>query len=52
MIGFLTFKDPSLCLDLIRVLVDSHNPHIRYGVALALAVSAAGTGRSDVIEVL
>ncbi|KEG11805.1 proteasome regulatory non-ATPase subunit 2 [Trypanosoma grayi] len=52
MIGFLTIKDPSLCLELTRVLFDSYNPHIRYGVGMALAVAAAGTGRSDVIEVL
>ncbi|KAL7699549.1 proteasome regulatory non-ATP-ase subunit 2 [Lotmaria passim] len=52
MIGFLTFKDPNLCLDLIRVLVDSYNPHVRYGVAMALAVSAAGTGNAAVIDVL
>ncbi|CAJ1030076.1 putative HEAT repeat/26S proteasome regulatory subunit RPN2 C-terminal domain containing protein [Leishmania utingensis] len=52
MIGFLTFKDPNLCLDLIRVLVDSYSPHVRYGVAMALAVSAAGTGNVAVIDVL
>lgn len=52
MVGFLTFKDPSLCLDLTKVLVDSYNSHIRYGVALALGISAAGTGREDIIEVL
>lgn len=52
MVGFLTFKDPNLCLDLIRVLVDSYSPHVRYGVAMALAVSAAGTGNAAVIDVL
>ncbi|KAH8609694.1 putative HEAT repeats protein [Trypanosoma vivax] len=52
MIGFLTIKDPRLCVELTRVLVDSYNPHIRYGVGMALAISAAGTGRSDVIEIL
>ncbi|RNF10697.1 putative proteasome regulatory non-ATP-ase subunit 2 [Trypanosoma rangeli] len=52
MIGFLTIKDPTLCLELTRVLVDSYNPHIRYGVGMALAVAAAGTGDSAVIEVL
>ncbi|KAG5500502.1 hypothetical protein JKF63_03596 [Porcisia hertigi] len=52
MIGFLTFKDPNLCLDLIRALVDSYNPHVRYGIAMALAVSAAGTGNAAVIDVL
>lgn len=52
MIGFLTIKDPTLCLELTRVLVDSYNPHIRYGVGMALAIAAAGTGNSEVIEIL
>lgn len=52
MIGFLTFKDPDLCLDLVRILIDSYNPHVRYGVTMALAVSAAGTGNAAVIDVL
>lgn len=52
MIGLLTFKNPALCLDLTKILVDSYNPHIRYGVAMALGVAAAGTGRADIIDVL
>ncbi|CCW62320.1 unnamed protein product [Phytomonas sp. EM1] len=52
MVGFLSFKDPALCLCLVRILVDSYNPHIRYGVAMALGVCAAGTGHSDIINVL
>lgn len=52
MIGLLCFTDPALCLDLTRGLVDSYNSHVRYGVAMALGVCAAGTGRADVINVL
>ncbi|CCW68655.1 unnamed protein product [Phytomonas sp. Hart1] len=52
MVGFLSFRDPALCLCLVRILVDSYNPHIRYGVAMALGVCAAGTGSSEIINVL
>ncbi|EPY24234.1 26S proteasome regulatory subunit N2 [Strigomonas culicis] len=52
MVGFISFTNPLLCLDLVRVLVDSYNPQIRYGVAMALAIAAAGTGNSEVIDVL
>jgi 26S proteasome regulatory subunit N2 len=52
MIGFLTFKDPSLCVDMTRVLADSYNPHIRYGVAMALAVAASGAPSREVVDML
>nr|AAL72627.1 proteasome regulatory non-ATP-ase subunit 2 [Trypanosoma brucei] len=52
MIGFLTIKDPALFVELTRVLVDSYNPHISYGVGMALAVAAAGTGMPEVIDIL
>lgn len=52
MIGFLTFKDPQLCIDMTKVLVDSYNPHIRYGVAMAVAIAASGTAHSTAVEML
>lgn len=52
MIGFLTFKEPSLCYAVVRVLVDSYNPHIRYGVAMALAIAASGTNDKAIVEML
>lgn len=52
MIGFLTFKDPQLCIDMTKVLVDSYNAHIRYGVAMALAIAASGTANPVVVEML
>lgn len=52
MIGFVTFKDPSLCVEMTKLLADSYNPHIRYGVAMALGVAAAGTARKDVVDLL
>eukprot|EP01006_Ploeotia_vitrea_P011298 TRINITY_DN30060_c0_g1_i1.p1 TRINITY_DN30060_c0_g1~~TRINITY_DN30060_c0_g1_i1.p1 ORF type:complete len:816 (-),score=119.78 TRINITY_DN30060_c0_g1_i1:1325-3772(-) len=51
-VGFVTFKRPKYCLDLIRLLHDSYNPHVRYGVALAIGISCAGTGLKDAVEVL
>lgn len=52
MIGFLTFKDPALCVDMTKVLADSYNPHIRYGVAMALGIAASGTARKDAVDML
>jgi 26S proteasome regulatory subunit N2 len=52
MIGFVAFKDPQLCVELTRILADSYNPHIRYGVALALGVAAAGSGLPEAVNLL
>eukprot|EP00455_Lapot_gusevi_P006927 TRINITY_DN12985_c0_g1_i1.p1 TRINITY_DN12985_c0_g1~~TRINITY_DN12985_c0_g1_i1.p1 ORF type:complete len:348 (-),score=77.21 TRINITY_DN12985_c0_g1_i1:187-1230(-) len=52
MIGFLTFKDPQLCIDMTKVLVDSYNAHIRYGVAMAVAIAASGTANATAVEML
>ncbi len=52
MIGFLTFKDPQLCFDMTKVLADSYSAHIRYGVVMAVAVAASGTGNADVVSLL
>lgn len=51
-IGFLTFKRPKYCIDLVRLLADSYNPHTRYGVALAIGIACAGTGLKDAVELL
>jgi 26S proteasome regulatory subunit N2 len=51
-IGFLTFKDPQMCVDIIKILNDSYNTHIRYGVAMALGIAAAGTGHKATVELL
>lgn len=52
MIGFVTCMNPEVCLDMVKVLTESYNPHVRYGVAMALAISAAGSGLPKVVETL
>jgi len=51
-LGFLTFKRPKYCIDLVRLLSDSHNPHTRYGVAMAIGIACAGTALKDAVEIL
>lgn len=52
MIGFVSSMSPDLCLDMMKVLIESYNPHVRYGVVMALGISAAGTGQSNIIDTL
>lgn len=52
MIGFVSSMNPDMCLDMVKLLIESYNPHVRYGVALALGVAAAGTGNKKVIDAL
>eukprot|EP00758_Cryptobia_borreli_P015209 Tbor_TRINITY_DN6001_c5_g4::TRINITY_DN6001_c5_g4_i1::g.11306::m.11306/K03032/PSMD1, RPN2; 26S proteasome regulatory subunit N2 len=52
MIGLVSFKNLSQCLDMTKVLTDSYNSHIRYGVAMALAIAACGTGDKKVVDIL
>lgn len=51
-LGFLTFKKPKYCIDLVRLLSDSYNPHTRYGVAMAIGIACAGTNLKDAVEIL
>lgn len=52
MIGFVACMDPNLCYEMLKILIESHNPHVRYGVVMALGVAAAGTGNAKIIKVL
>lgn len=51
-LGFLLFKTPKQCPRLVSLLAESYNPHVRYGVAMALAISCAGTGLIEAVEIL
>ena len=51
-IGFVTFKEPQLCLNVISGFADSHNPNIRWGVASALGIACAGTGNKQAVDML
>ena len=51
-LGFLLFKTPKQCPRIVSLLAESYNPHVRYGVALAVGISCAGTGLKEALELL
>jgi len=51
-LGFLLFRTPELCLQIISKLTKSYNPYIRYGAAMALGIACAGTGHVGAIHLL
>lgn len=51
-IGFLLFRHPEQCPSAVDLLAESYNPHVRYGAALALGISCAGSGSREAIAIL
>ncbi|KAK6459498.1 armadillo-type protein [Scheffersomyces xylosifermentans] len=51
-LGFLLIRDYTAAPQIVELLSQSHNPHVRYGTALALGISCAGRAYSPAIEVL
>ncbi|GAA6036531.1 hypothetical protein JCM8097_003550 [Rhodosporidiobolus ruineniae] len=51
-LGFLLFRNPAQVPRIVQLLSESYNPHVRYGSALALGISCAGTGSEDAIDLL
>lgn len=51
-LGFLLFKRPSELPQLLELLAASYNPHVRYGVAMALGIAFAGTGDQAAIDLV
>ncbi|KAJ3616975.1 hypothetical protein Zmor_008899, partial [Zophobas morio] len=51
-LGFLLFRTPEQCPSLVSLLAESYNPHVRYGAAMALGVSCAGTGLREAVTLL
>jgi 26S proteasome regulatory subunit N2 len=51
-LGFLLFKRPTELPQLLELLAASYNPHVRYGVAMALGVAFAGTGDQTAIDLV
>lgn len=50
--GFLMFKNYESVHKIMRLLILSYNPHIRYGTAMALGIACAGTMHADAITML
>lgn len=51
-VGFLLFREPKLVPETIKHFASSHNPHLRYGAALACGVGCAGSGLKDTLQIL
>ena len=51
-VGFLTLRDPGVTCRVLGILQDSYNPHVRYGIALAVGIAAAGSGHSESVKLL
>ena len=50
--GFLLFKQPDHCPGVVQPLSESYNPHVRYGVAMALGIACAGTGNNEALGLI
>lgn len=51
-LGFILFRKPKSVPRIVELLSESYNPHIRYGAAMALGISCAGTGLDEAIDLL
>ncbi|XP_024632245.1 26S proteasome non-ATPase regulatory subunit 1 homolog A isoform X2 [Medicago truncatula] len=51
-LGFVLYSDPEQTPRIVSLLSESYNPHVRYGAALAVGISCAGTGLSEAISLL
>jgi len=50
--GFLLFKTPERLPEILNLLSESYNPHVRYGVAMALGLGCSGTGNTETLKLL
>lgn len=51
-VGFLLFRKPKLVPETVKHLADSHNPHLRYGAAMAVGIGCSGTGLNEALRLL
>jgi 26S proteasome regulatory subunit N2 len=51
-LGFILFRKPGSVPRMVELLSESYNPHVRYGAAMALGISCAGTGLAEAIDLL
>lgn len=51
-LGFILFRQPTQVPRIVQLLSESYNPNVRYGAALALGISCAGTGLEEAIDIL
>ncbi|KAL5569962.1 hypothetical protein UlMin_026537 [Ulmus minor] len=51
-LGFVLYSEPEQTPRIVSLLSESYNPHVRYGAALVVGISCAGTGLSEAISLL
>lgn len=51
-LGFLLFRTPEQCPQVVSLLSESYNPHVRFGAAMALGIACAGTGLKEALNLL
>lgn len=51
-LGFILFRSPEQCPGVVSLLSESYNPNVRYGSAMALGISCAGTGNKEALSLL
>lgn len=51
-IGFILFRSPEQCPNVVSLLSESYNPHVRCGAAMALGICCAGTGSKEATALL
>ncbi|KRX54434.1 26S proteasome non-ATPase regulatory subunit 1, partial [Trichinella sp. T9] len=51
-IGFVMSRNPTACPQLVSLLMESYNPNLRYGAAIALGVSCIASGLREAIALL
>lgn len=51
-LGFLLIRDHTAAPQIVQLLSQSHNPHVRYGTAMALGIACAGRALPAALEVL
>jgi 26S proteasome regulatory subunit N2 len=51
-LAFVLHKTPERVPDLVRLLLESFNPHVRYASCMAVGIAMAGTGDSDSVALL
>lgn len=51
-LGFLLIRDHTAAPQIVELLSQSHNPHVRYGTALALGIACAGRATPAALEVI
>ncbi|XP_014674162.1 PREDICTED: 26S proteasome non-ATPase regulatory subunit 1-like [Priapulus caudatus] len=49
---FIGCRTPEQVPNVVSLLAESYNPHVRYGAAMALGISCAGTGNKDALSLL